>query len=132
MTESFSEAAQLFGSVIVFITFFYTSLSYDCKKLFETENIEGNPSLEKERRAEVKNFIILKWFPLVILPILLCDALIIGAIVANTLPLPCIKSIFSNLSVGICVIEIFIFFAYTIVSLVYLFQLFSFLCRSEK
>lgn len=131
MTEKFSEAAQLFGTVIVFITFFYTSLSYDCKKLFETENIEGNPTLEKKRKAEVKNFILLKWIPLVILPILLCDTIIIG-----TLSLSCIKylltNLFTNLSVGICVIEIFIFFVYTIVSVVYLVQLFSFLCRSEK
>lgn len=132
MTEKFSEAAQLFGTVIVFITFFYTSLSYDCKKLFETENIEGNPTLEKERKAEVKNFILLKWIPLVIFPILLCDTLIIGAIVANTLSLSYIKYLFTNLSVGICVIEIFIFFVYTIVSVVYLVQLFSFLCRSKK
>lgn len=132
MTEKFSEAAQLFGTVIVFITFFYTSLSYDCKKLFKTENIEGNPTLKKERKAEVKNFILLKWIPLVIFPILLCDTLIIGAIVANTLSLSCIKCLFTNLSVGICVIEIFIFFVYTIVSVVYLVQLFSFLCRSKK
>jgi hypothetical protein len=62
-------------------------------------------------------FVCTKWIPLVILPALFCDAIIVSAFINDSLDITPFKQILKSIPVGICFLEILILFVYTASSL---------------
>ena len=117
---SYSDIAQLLGCVIVFITFFYTSLYDEYKPLVRLTD-ESRDSKDNKRK-EILEFLLYKWVPFVIVPITLCDIVIAGAIFSHIDKLLSLLDIFTNLAYGICAVGVVVFALYTWFS-------FSCLCR---
>lgn len=122
MTTNYSEVAGLLSGVIVFITFFYSTLFSDLRELLKTDDIEGNTAKIKERNKDILCFLFLKWIPLVIVPVFLCLIVLF-----KTVDMTGIKNMFSEFGIGICFVEIIILIIYAIISLGYMiYSIFSF------
>ena len=114
--DQYSQTAGLLGGVIVFITFFYSNLNEEFKNLLDTDEIQCNTEKMLEWKKEILHFICIKWLPLVILPAVFCDIIIISAFINKSLDPSFFGNILKSLPEGICFLEILILFVYTVAS----------------